>query len=88
MFNIVNMNEKEKHMPVKDYADKKGISVQAVYQMIKRGNLEFKKIGSYTLIKCLPPKMKAAINMKIKINFNPIPILPLRVAILITSILS
>lgn len=51
MFNIVNMEVKESHMPVKDYADKKGITVQAVYQMIKRGNLEIKKIGSYTLVK-------------------------------------
>ena len=44
------MNELKKHMPVKDYADKKGISVQAVYQMIKRGNLGSKKIGTYTLV--------------------------------------
>lgn len=43
--------EGKKHMPVKDYADKKGISVQAVYQMIKRGNLESYKIGSYTIVK-------------------------------------
>jgi len=51
MFNIVNMNETKTHMPVKDYAALKKISVQAVYQMIKRGNLEVKKIGSYTLVK-------------------------------------
>lgn len=51
MFNIVNMNESVKHMPVKDYALEKGITVQAVYQRIKRGNLEIKKIGSYTLVK-------------------------------------
>lgn len=44
------MIEEKKHMPVKDYAAKKDISVQAVYQMIKRGNLKFKKIGSYTLV--------------------------------------
>ena len=50
MFNIVNMNEVKTHMPVKDYADKKGITVQAVYQMIKRGNIKFKKIGTYTLV--------------------------------------
>lgn len=44
------MIEEKTHMPVKDYATKKGISVQAVYQMIRRGNLKFKKIGSYTLV--------------------------------------
>ena len=44
------MLEEKKHMPVKDYASKKGITVQAVYQMIRRGNLKFKKIGTYTLV--------------------------------------
>lgn len=51
MFNIVNMNEDKKYMPVKDYADKNKVTVQSVYQKIKRGNLDFKKIGSYTLVK-------------------------------------
>ena len=51
MFNIVNMNSESTYMPVKDYADKKGVTVQAVYQMIKRNNLEIKKIGSFTLVK-------------------------------------
>ena len=59
MFNIVNMNSKNipvpefdvKYMPVKDYAEMKRISVQAVYQMIRRENLEIKKIGTYTLVK-------------------------------------
>ena len=37
--------------PVKDYAELKGITVQAVYQAIKRGSLEYKKIGSYTLVR-------------------------------------
>jgi predicted DNA-binding protein YlxM (UPF0122 family) len=50
MFNIVNMDLDKKYMPVRDYADKKGVSVQAVYQMIRRGNLKFKKIGTYTLV--------------------------------------
>jgi predicted DNA-binding protein YlxM (UPF0122 family) len=51
MFNIVNMRqEKKSYKPVKDYAEEKKISVQAVYQMIKRGNLGFKKIGTYTLV--------------------------------------
>lgn len=40
-----------KLIPVKDYALEKGITVQAVYQMIKRGNLQIRKIGSYTLIR-------------------------------------
>lgn len=36
--------------PVKDYADKHSMTVQAVYQAVKRGKLESKKLGSYTLI--------------------------------------
>jgi len=39
------------YMPVKDYAAKHNISVQAVYQKIKRGYLESTKIGSYVLVK-------------------------------------
>ena len=51
MFNIVNMIiEGKKYMTVSDYATKKGITVQAVYQKIRRGNLGFKKIGTYTLV--------------------------------------
>ena len=37
--------------PVKDFANEKGLTVQAVYQAIKRGSLESKKIGTYTLMK-------------------------------------
>ena len=37
--------------PVKQYADKKGISVQAVYQAIKKGKLDSKKIGSMILVR-------------------------------------
>jgi predicted DNA-binding protein YlxM (UPF0122 family) len=37
--------------PVKEYAEQKSISVQAVYQAIKRGSVEMKKIGSYTLVR-------------------------------------
>ena len=44
------MNVEKKYKPVKDYAADKKITVQAVYQMIKRGNLDFKKIGTYTLV--------------------------------------
>ncbi len=39
-----------RYKPVKDYAKEKNITVQAVYQMIKRGNLKIKKIGTYTLV--------------------------------------
>lgn len=39
-----------RYIPVKDYALKRNISVQAVYQMIKRGNLKYRKIGTYTLV--------------------------------------
>lgn len=45
------MEQKEKYIPVKDYATKYNISVQSAYQMIKRGKLIGKKIGSYQLIK-------------------------------------
>ncbi|MBK8807799.1 MAG: hypothetical protein IPO21_14590 [Bacteroidales bacterium] len=43
--------EKEKYIPVKDYAIKHNMSVQNVYQQLKRKKLEGKKIGSYQLIK-------------------------------------
>jgi hypothetical protein len=43
--------EKEKYIPVKDYAEKHKVSVQNVYQKLKRGKLVGKKIGSYQLIK-------------------------------------
>jgi len=42
--------ENEKYIPVKDYATKKSISVQNVYQRLKRGKLKGKKIGNYQLI--------------------------------------
>jgi predicted transcriptional regulator len=45
------MSEKPKYMPVKDYALKKGITVQAVYKMIKENRVETKTIGTYTLVK-------------------------------------
>jgi len=38
-------------MPVKDFAKINEISIQAVYQAIKRGSLEEKKIGTYTLVR-------------------------------------
>jgi len=45
------MSNISKYMPVKDYALKKGISVQAVYKMIKENRVETKTIGTYTLVK-------------------------------------
>ncbi len=45
------MSEEIKFMPVKDYATKKAISVQAVYKMIKEKRIETKTIGTYTLVK-------------------------------------
>jgi hypothetical protein len=38
-------------MPVKDFALKYNITVQAVYERINAGTVEVKKIGSYTLVK-------------------------------------
>jgi len=40
----------DKYLPVKDYATKYNITVQNVYQKLKRGKLKGKKIGSYQLI--------------------------------------
>jgi predicted transcriptional regulator len=45
------MNNEKPYKPVKDYAREKGLTVQAVYQAIKRGSLESKKIGTYTLVR-------------------------------------
>ena len=44
------MSDQKSYKPVKDYANEKGLTVQAVYQAIKRGTLKHKKIGSYTLV--------------------------------------
>ena len=38
-------------IPVKEYADREKISVQAVYKRIKKNRLEFKKIGTFHLVK-------------------------------------
>jgi predicted DNA-binding protein YlxM (UPF0122 family) len=43
--------EKKPFMPVKDYAEQKHISVQAVYKMIKTGRIQVRKIGTYTLVR-------------------------------------
>tara|TARA_R110000824_G_C14766459_1_gene630411 strand:- start:373 stop:516 length:144 start_codon:yes stop_codon:yes gene_type:complete len=45
------MVDLENYMTVKDYADLKGISVQAVYQAINRKTIDSKKLGSVVLIK-------------------------------------
>ena len=45
------MDNKEVYKPVKEYAEEKGVSVQSVYQAIKRGTITHRKIGSYTLVK-------------------------------------
>ena len=38
-------------IPVREFAVQKGITVQAVYQGIKSGKYQSKKIGTYTLVK-------------------------------------
>lgn len=40
-----------KLIPVKDFAASNKISVQAVYQGIKRGKYQSVKFGTYTLVK-------------------------------------
>lgn len=44
------MATKPKYMPVKDYAELNKITVQAVYERIKRNAVLVKKIGTYTLV--------------------------------------
>ena len=39
------------YLTVKEYADKKGVTVQAVYQSINRGVIDSKKMGSMVLVK-------------------------------------
>jgi predicted DNA-binding protein YlxM (UPF0122 family) len=39
------------YITVKEYADKEKISVQAVYKRIKKNRLQYKKIGSFHLVK-------------------------------------
>jgi predicted DNA-binding protein YlxM (UPF0122 family) len=39
------------YIPVKEYAELANITVQAVYQRIKKKRLEYKKIGSFHLVK-------------------------------------
>lgn len=44
------LEEGKVYASVKDYAAKHNVSVQSVYQKLKRGNLKGKKIGSYQLV--------------------------------------
>lgn len=39
------------YKPVKEYAEMKGQTVQAIYKAIKAGRIESKKVGTYTLVK-------------------------------------
>lgn len=41
----------EGFMTVSEYAKKHGVTVQAVYQKLGRGNLKSKKIGTLILVK-------------------------------------
>ena len=41
----------ENYISVKEYADKEGITVQAVYSRIAKETVKFKKIGNVFLIK-------------------------------------
>tara|TARA_R110000823_G_scaffold221159_1_gene349664 strand:+ start:834 stop:980 length:147 start_codon:yes stop_codon:yes gene_type:complete len=45
------VNELDRWMSVKGYSELKGITVQAVYQAVKRKTLDSKKLGSVVLIK-------------------------------------
>jgi len=40
----------KKYLPVKDFADKMEISVQAVYQGLKAGTYQGYKLGNYQLV--------------------------------------
>jgi hypothetical protein len=50
---------KETLMSAKEYADKKGISVQAVYARIKRGELEHMKVGKVYFVINKEPSVPA-----------------------------
>lgn len=43
--------QQDRYMPVKDYAALKKCTTQHVYNLIKRGLLKSKKLGTYTLVK-------------------------------------
>ena len=45
------MENENHYKPVKEFAEAKEQTVQAVYQGIKRGMYETKKIGTYTLVR-------------------------------------
>lgn len=39
------------YQTVKDYAEVNNITVQAVYERIKKGKLDIKKLGSFILVR-------------------------------------
>lgn len=41
------------YLTVKEYAEKKGTTVQAVYQKIARSTVDVKRLGNYILVKDL-----------------------------------
>lgn len=43
--------KKDIYIPVKDYATLNNISVQNVYDKIKRGKLKGRKLGNYQLVR-------------------------------------
>lgn len=43
--------KKDIYIPVKDYATLNNMSVQNVYDMLKRGKIMGRKLGSYQLVK-------------------------------------
>lgn len=43
--------EKQGYVPVKEFAEKKGVTVQAVYMGIKAKRFQSKKVGSFTFVK-------------------------------------
>lgn len=44
------MNLENNYIPVKDYSTKYNMSVQNIYQKIKRGTLKGRKLGNYQLV--------------------------------------
>jgi predicted DNA-binding protein YlxM (UPF0122 family) len=39
------------YISVKEYSEKKKVSVQSIYQRIERGTIDFKKFGSVYLVR-------------------------------------
>lgn len=45
------MDDKKKFMPVKEYAEKQNVSLSYIYKLIRKGKIEHRKIGTYTLVR-------------------------------------